>query len=90
MEGVLTSVLAWFVFKENFGRRIFAGMLLIVAAGVLLSWDQAPVAGFPWGAIAIIGIKTAQHRQRQQSAHAEQLEQLRALSYGARAHRKQC
>lgn len=55
MEGVLTSLLAWFVFKESFDRRIFVGMLLIVAAGVLLSWDQAPVAGLPWGAIAIVG-----------------------------------
>ncbi|MYM91446.1 EamA family transporter [Rugamonas sp. FT82W] len=55
MEGVLTSLLAWFVFKENFDRRIFLGMLLIVAAGVLLSWDQAPGGGPPWGAIAIIG-----------------------------------
>jgi drug/metabolite transporter (DMT)-like permease len=55
MEGVLTSLLAWCVFKENVDRRIFSGMLLIVAAGVLLSWDQAPVAGLPWGAMAIVG-----------------------------------
>ncbi|CAN7331920.1 DMT family transporter [Pseudoduganella sp. LjRoot289] len=55
MEGVLTSMLAWFVFKENFDRRIFIGMLLIVAAGLLLSWDQSPATGLPWGAIAIVG-----------------------------------
>ncbi len=55
MEGVLTSMLAWFVFKENFDRRIFIGMLLIVVAGVLLSWEQIPVLGVPWGAIAIVG-----------------------------------
>jgi drug/metabolite transporter (DMT)-like permease len=55
MEGVLTSMLAWFVFKENFDRRIFIGMLLIVAAGVLLSWDQAPASGLPWSAFAIVG-----------------------------------
>ena len=55
MEGVLTAMLAWFVFKENFDRRIFAGMLLIVAAGVLLSWEQIPVLGVPWGALAIVG-----------------------------------
>jgi len=55
MEGVLTSLLAWFVFKENFDRRIFIGMLLIVAAGGILSWDHAPVSGLPWGAIAIVG-----------------------------------
>ncbi|WP_371867638.1 DMT family transporter [Duganella guangzhouensis] len=55
MEGVLTSLLAWFVFKENFDRRIFVGMLLIVAAGVLLSWDQATTHGMPTGALAIVG-----------------------------------
>ncbi|MCH8619631.1 DMT family transporter [Undibacterium sp. TS12] len=55
MEGVLTAMLAWFVFKENFDKRIFIGMLLIVAAGLLLSWEQVPVLGVPWGAVAIIG-----------------------------------
>ncbi len=55
MEGVLTAVLAWFVFKENFDRRIFAGMVLIVVAGVLLSWEQRPAVGVPWGALAIAG-----------------------------------
>jgi drug/metabolite transporter (DMT)-like permease len=55
IEGVLTAMLAWFVFKENFDRRIFIGMLLIVLAGGLLSWEQVPVLGVPWGAFAIIG-----------------------------------
>ena len=55
IEGVLTAMLAWFVFKENFDRRIFIGMLLIVAAGILLSWEQVPKLGVPWGAIAIVG-----------------------------------
>ena len=55
MEGVLTAMLAWFVFTENFDRRILIGMLLIVVAGVPLSWEQIPVLGVPWGALAIIG-----------------------------------
>lgn len=55
MEGVLTSMLAWFVFKENFDRRIFVGMSLIVVAGVLLSWEQVTVLGVPWGALAVLG-----------------------------------
>ena len=55
MEGVLTSLLAWFVFKENFDRRIFIGMVLIVAGGVVLSWEQRPELGVPWGALAIVG-----------------------------------
>ncbi|MFC7513516.1 EamA family transporter [Herbaspirillum sp. GCM10030257] len=53
MEGVLTALLAWFIFKENFDQRIFAGMVLIVVAGVLLSWSERPALGVPWGAIAI-------------------------------------
>jgi drug/metabolite transporter (DMT)-like permease len=55
MEGVLTAMLAWFAFKENFDRRIFLGMLLIVAAGILLSWEQRPELGVPWGALSIVG-----------------------------------
>jgi drug/metabolite transporter (DMT)-like permease len=51
MEGLLTSMLAWFVFKENFDRRIFIGMLLIVSAGALLSWDQVP--SLPAGVVNI-------------------------------------
>ena len=54
LEGVFTASLAWFVFKENFDRRIFIGMLLIVAAGAVLSLEQLPELGVPWGAIAIV------------------------------------
>lgn len=54
MEGVLTSLLAWFVFRENFDRRIFLGMLLIVAGGIVLSWGERPELGVPWGAMAIV------------------------------------
>jgi drug/metabolite transporter (DMT)-like permease len=55
MEGVFTTLLAWFVFRENYDSRIFAGMLLIIAAGALLSWEQVPKVGIPWGAFAILG-----------------------------------
>ena len=55
MEGVLTAVLAWFVFREHFDRRILLGMILIIAAGVLLSWELTPAIGMPWGAVAIVG-----------------------------------
>lgn len=37
-EGVFTALLAWFVFKENFDRRIALGMVAIVAGALLLSW----------------------------------------------------
>lgn len=40
LEGVFTALLAWFVFKENFDRRVVLGMLLIVCGGVLLTWPS--------------------------------------------------
>ncbi len=49
LEGVLTALLAWFVFKENFDRRIALGMALIVAGGAALS------AGPAFGAEGIAG-----------------------------------
>lgn len=55
MEGVLTALLAWFVFKENFDRRIALGMAAITAGGVLLSWEGGLAAGIPWGALAVAG-----------------------------------
>jgi drug/metabolite transporter (DMT)-like permease len=39
VEGVLTAVIAWVVFKENADRQIVLGMVAIVAGGVLLSWE---------------------------------------------------
>jgi drug/metabolite transporter (DMT)-like permease len=55
LEGVLTALLAWFVFKENFDRRIFIGMAAILAGGVLLSSQSGPELGVPWGALGIGG-----------------------------------
>jgi drug/metabolite transporter (DMT)-like permease len=37
LEGVLTALLAWFVFHENFDRRIALGMFAIVLGGVVLA-----------------------------------------------------
>lgn len=45
LEGVFTAMLAWFVFRENFDRRIFLGMVAILAGAILLSW---PTAGVQW------------------------------------------
>ena len=55
-EGVLTALLAWFVFKENFDRRIALGMLAIVAGGLCLSWprDGAPGGGSVGPALLIV------------------------------------
>jgi drug/metabolite transporter (DMT)-like permease len=53
LEGVLTAVFAWFVFKENFDRRIALGMATITAGGLVLSYAGRPESGVPWGALAI-------------------------------------
>lgn len=53
LEGVLTAILAWFVFKENFDRRIMLGMVFIVLGGVLLSLEHGQVTTIPWSALAI-------------------------------------
>jgi drug/metabolite transporter (DMT)-like permease len=55
LEGVLTALLAWFVFRENFDKRIALGMGLIAAGGLCLAWMGRPAVGVPWGALAIAG-----------------------------------
>src|SRR5260370_24289555 len=55
LEGVWCGLLAWFVFKENFDRRIFVGMVAFLLGGLLLSWQSRPEIGVPWGALGIVG-----------------------------------
>ena len=54
-EGVFTALLAWFVFRENFNRRIALGMALIVTGAVVLSWPAESVWGGALPALAILG-----------------------------------
>ncbi|BDB70606.1 MULTISPECIES: DMT family transporter [Comamonas] len=54
-EGVLTAVLAWFVFKENFDRRIALGMVAIVAGAVVLSWPSQTGSASLWPTLAVLG-----------------------------------
>jgi drug/metabolite transporter (DMT)-like permease len=53
LEAVLTAVIAWTAFRENVDRRIFIGMLAIIAGGVLLSADAAPRTEGLGGALLI-------------------------------------
>ncbi|MGH8332305.1 MAG: EamA family transporter [Pseudomonas sp.] len=48
LEAVLTALLAWVVFKENADRRIVAGMVAIVAGGVILAWPQETTQAHDW------------------------------------------
>jgi len=54
-EGVFTALLAWFVFKENFDRRIALGMLAIVAGAAILAWPEAMRFSGLMPALAILG-----------------------------------
>jgi drug/metabolite transporter (DMT)-like permease len=53
-EGLFTALIAWFAFKENFDRRILAGMLAIIAGAVILSWPADARFGSAWPALAIL------------------------------------
>ena len=53
VEGVLTALIAWVVFHENADTRIVAGMLAIVAGGVLLAWQPGAVRLSPGGLLIV-------------------------------------
>jgi drug/metabolite transporter (DMT)-like permease len=54
-EGVLTALIAWFVFRENFDRRIALGMALIVAGALVLSWPESRAHAGRLPMVAIVG-----------------------------------
>ena len=54
LESVFTALLAWFVFRENFDRRLMLGMSLIVCGGVILGWRPGEIAT-SWPALAVAG-----------------------------------
>lgn len=54
LEAVFTALLAWFVFKENFDRRVMIGMVAIVIGGCLLSWVPGASFTISIGAVAIV------------------------------------
>jgi drug/metabolite transporter (DMT)-like permease len=55
LEGVATALMAWFIFHENFNRRIALGMACLVTGAVILSWSGAPTLESVIGPLAIIG-----------------------------------
>ena len=56
LEGVLTALLAWIVFRENADRRIVLGMALIVAGGLVLAWPAGGAGTTSLsGALAVAG-----------------------------------
>ena len=45
LEAVFTAAIAWIAFRENVDRRVFAGMVAIVAGGAVLSFQATPHLG---------------------------------------------
>jgi drug/metabolite transporter (DMT)-like permease len=54
-EGALTALLAWFVFRESFDRRIAIGMALIVLGSVVLTWSNDASFDSALPALAVVG-----------------------------------
>ena len=55
LEGVATALMAWFLFQENFDRRIALGMGFLVAGAAVLSWSGQTTVSNVAGPLAIIG-----------------------------------
>jgi drug/metabolite transporter (DMT)-like permease len=55
LEGVATALMAWFIFHENFDRRIAVGMASLIAGAAILSWSGAPSLDNVAGPLAIAG-----------------------------------
>lgn len=55
LEGVFSTVLAWWVFTEHYDRRLVWGMAAITAGGLVLSWGGRPELQSSLGALAIVG-----------------------------------
>ena len=87
-EGILTALVAWFAFRENFDRRIAVGMLLIAAGAAVLSWPRS--AGFAalLPSLAIVGACLAwaldnNLTRKVALADATQVAMLKGLAAGA-------
>jgi drug/metabolite transporter (DMT)-like permease len=55
LEGVATALMAWFIFHENFDRRIALGMACLISGAIVLSWSGQPTLSGLLGPLAIIG-----------------------------------
>jgi drug/metabolite transporter (DMT)-like permease len=54
LEGAATALMAWFIFHENFDRRIALGLLFLVAGAAVLSGSGAPTLQGVVGPLAIV------------------------------------
>ena len=55
LEAAVTALMAWFIFHENYDRRIALGMACLIAGAGVLSWSSAPTLDNMLGPLAIVG-----------------------------------
>ena len=55
LEGAATALMAWFVFHENFDRRIALGMTCLIAGAAVLAWSGTPTMAGIAGPLLIAG-----------------------------------
>ena len=55
LEGVLTALIAWFIFRERFDWRLAWGMAAIIAGSVVISAAKYSVFKVSWGSLAVVG-----------------------------------
>jgi drug/metabolite transporter (DMT)-like permease len=55
LEAAVTALMAWFIFHENYDRRIALGMGCLIAGAGVLSWSSAPTLDNMLGPLAIVG-----------------------------------
>jgi drug/metabolite transporter (DMT)-like permease len=87
-EGVLTALVAWFAFHENFDRRIALGMLLIAAGAAVLAWPGEARFDAALPALAVLGACAAwaldnNLTRKVALADATQVAMLKGLAAGA-------
>jgi drug/metabolite transporter (DMT)-like permease len=59
LEGVATALIAWFVFHENFDRRIALGMASIAIGAAVLAWQGSLTPSGLLGPAAVLGARIA-------------------------------
>jgi drug/metabolite transporter (DMT)-like permease len=55
LEAAVTALMAWFIFQENYDRRVALGMACVIAGAGVLSWSGTPTVENMLGPLAIVG-----------------------------------
>jgi len=55
LQGAATALMAWFIFHENFDRRVATGMAFLVAGAAVLAWSGTPTLDSVLGPLVIVG-----------------------------------